>query len=155
MITLIEVREVREATLFAMATIRSSCVMRAVSWLDWDTIDWGPEEGVQARGSTGRDVWVTTSRVEKTYTHYIFFHPQTCHITVWKILDWFNELWTADALTTKPISVYTWKFWSTSLSARCALADPRKRWTNAVQPKENWNSMFSWKSLQIVAQFRS
>lgn len=55
MITLIEVREVRDATLFAMATIRSSWVMRAVSLLGGVILEGGPEEGVQAGGSAGRE----------------------------------------------------------------------------------------------------
>lgn len=55
MITLIEVREVRDATLDAMATIRSSWVMRAVSWLGGTIMEGGPEEGVLARGSAGRE----------------------------------------------------------------------------------------------------
>lgn len=55
MTTLIEVREVRDATLVAMATIRSSCVMRAVSWLGGAIVEGGPEEGVEAGGSAGRE----------------------------------------------------------------------------------------------------
>lgn len=51
----IDVREVRDATLVAMATIRSSWVMRAVSWLGGAIVEGGPEEGVQARGSTVRE----------------------------------------------------------------------------------------------------
>lgn len=56
MTTLIDVREVREATLVAMATIRSSWVMRAVSLLGGAIVEGGPEEGVRARGSAGREV---------------------------------------------------------------------------------------------------
>lgn len=59
MITLIDVREVRDATLVAMATIRSSWVMRAVSLLGGTITEEGPEEGVGARASTGRVAWVT------------------------------------------------------------------------------------------------
>lgn len=55
MITLIEVREVRDATLFAMANIKSSWVMRAVSLLGGAIVEGGPEEGVLARGSAGRE----------------------------------------------------------------------------------------------------
>lgn len=53
MTTLIEVREVREAMLVAMATIRSSWVMRAVSLLGGAVVEAGPEEGVGARASAG------------------------------------------------------------------------------------------------------
>lgn len=55
MMTLIEVREVRDATLVATATIRSSCVMRAVSLLAGAIVELGPEVGVGA-GSAGRAV---------------------------------------------------------------------------------------------------
>lgn len=48
-----------------------------------------------------------------------------------------------------------WRFCSISFRALCALTEPKKRWTSAFQPSENWNSMFSWKSLQMVAKFRS
>lgn len=53
MITLIEVREVRDATLVAMATIKSSWLMRAVSLLGGAIVEGGPEEGVRA--SAGRE----------------------------------------------------------------------------------------------------
>lgn len=55
MTTLIEVREVRDATLVAMATIRSSWVMRAVSLFCGAIAQLGPEEGVGA-SSAGRAV---------------------------------------------------------------------------------------------------
>lgn len=63
MITLIDVREVRDATLVAMATIRSSWVMRAVSLLGGTIVEEGPEEGVGARASTGRAACVTTAEL--------------------------------------------------------------------------------------------
>jgi len=53
--TLIEVREVSDATLVATATIKSSWVMRAVSLLGGAAIDGGPEQGVRARGIAGRE----------------------------------------------------------------------------------------------------
>lgn len=56
MTTLMEVREVRDARLVAMATISSSWVMTAVSWLGGATVEGGPEDGVRARGSAGRDI---------------------------------------------------------------------------------------------------
>lgn len=46
--TLMEVREVREATLVTMAIIRSSWLIRAVSLLGGAEIELGPEEGVEA-----------------------------------------------------------------------------------------------------------
>lgn len=49
----------------------------------------------------------------------------------------------------------TWRLWSISFRALCALTVPRKRCTSADHPSENWNSMFSWKSLQSEAQLRS
>ena len=54
MITLMEVREVRDATLVATAIITSSWVMRAVSLLGGAANEGGPEEGVRA-GSAGRE----------------------------------------------------------------------------------------------------
>lgn len=54
--TLIDVREVRDATLVAIATTRSSWVINAVSLLGKATVDGGPEEGVEAMGSAGRPV---------------------------------------------------------------------------------------------------
>lgn len=56
MTTPIEVREVSDATLVAMATIRSSWVMRAVSLLGGAIVEGGPEDGVRVRGNAGREV---------------------------------------------------------------------------------------------------
>lgn len=66
MTTPIEVREVSDATLVAMATIRSSWVMRAVSLLGGAIVEGGPEDGVRARGKAGREVWVKTGEYSKT-----------------------------------------------------------------------------------------
>lgn len=55
----------------------------------------------------------------------------------------------------QPEPLPTWRLWSISFRALCALTVPRKRCTSADQPSENWNSMFSWKSLQSEAQLRS
>lgn len=54
MTTLMEVREVREATLVTMAIIRSSWLIRAVSLLGGAEMELGPEEGVGAI-SAGRE----------------------------------------------------------------------------------------------------
>lgn len=53
MITVIEVREVRDATLFAKANISSSWVITAFSWLGGATREEGPDKGVPASGSAG------------------------------------------------------------------------------------------------------
>lgn len=55
-ITVIEAREVRDATLVAMATIRSSWVMRALSLQDGAAHDGGPDDGVRARGNAACEV---------------------------------------------------------------------------------------------------
>lgn len=54
MTTLMEVREVRDATLVTMASIRSSWVMTAISLLAGADMELGPEEGVGAV-SAGRE----------------------------------------------------------------------------------------------------
>lgn len=84
MTTPIEVREVSDATLVAMATIRSSWVMRAVSLLGGAIVEGGPEDGVRVRGNAGREAWVKTEEYSKTdLLEYIVF--------IWTLLAY---LWT-------------------------------------------------------------
>lgn len=157
--TLMEVREVRDATLVATATIMSSWLMTAVPLLGGAVMDGGPEEGVSAMGSAGREPWATARGggfKNRTFLFCVYVSvyaaPKVASVPDIKHRN-MNQTRVRQHPPKK--AACTWSFWSTRLSALCALTDPRKRWTNTVQPSENWNSMFSWKSLQSVAQFKS
>lgn len=74
--TLMEVREVREATLVTMAIIRSSWLIRAVSLLGGADMELGPEEGVGAI-SAGREGWRERRGSQKQLLQFLFLHPAT------------------------------------------------------------------------------
>lgn len=73
MTTLMEVREVREATLVTMAIIRSSWLITAVSLLGGAEMELGPEEGVGAI-SAGREGCGGKKEDGKGLVS-VFFHP--------------------------------------------------------------------------------
>lgn len=76
MTTLIEVREVMDATLVAMATIKSSWVIRAVSLLGGAAMEGGPEDGVWATGSAGRELCAMIVTLK------LVFHEATTHLRI-------------------------------------------------------------------------